>query len=281
LRGDTFESAAEGVGGLETLAGVLGESHDDNLIERLGDAGTENDGRFGDLLEMCGHHGVVAVGLKGELAGHHFIEGDAEGVQIGAIVGGIAFDLLGWHVIEGAQRGSGHGEAAIGRGAGDAEIHEFYGAIGSEHHVGGLNVAVDDVLFVGVAKGVENLVYILDCQGWGNGALVEARGERDAVNELHDHDELIVEGEGGAQRGDIGVIEAGKDFYFTEKTVGEIFLAGEVGEENFHGLDTVRDGVADLVDFPHASGTEDAEDFVVAEALSDCVVRAHGKAPFQ
>jgi len=106
-------------------------------------------------------------------------------------------------------------------------------------------------------------------------------GESNAVDELHDHDELIVEGECGAKRSDVRMIEAGENFDFAKETVGEIFLASEVGEENLHGLDAVRDGVADLVDFAHASGAEYAEDFIITEALSDCVVLAHGVAPFQ
>src|ERR1700686_609930 len=108
VRLDTLKSAAEGVGGLEALAGIFGESHDDNLIERLRDAGAENDGGLGALLEMRGHHGVVAVGLEGKLAGDHFVEGDAEGVEVGAVVGRVTLHLFGRHVIEGAESGAGH-----------------------------------------------------------------------------------------------------------------------------------------------------------------------------
>jgi hypothetical protein len=145
----------------------------------------------------------------------------------------------------------------------------------------GLDVAMDDVLLVGVAESVENLVDVLDGLRGRNRALVKAGRKRDAVDKLHDHDELIVEGECGAKRGDVGMIEAGEDFDFAKETIGEIFLAGEVGEKNFHGLDAVGNGVADLIDFAHASGAEDAEDFIVTKLLSDGIFLAHGVAPFQ
>ena len=140
---------------------------------------------------------------------------------------------------------------------------------------------MDDVLFVGVAEGVENLINIFDGQRRRNGALMQARRERDAVDELHDHDELIVERERRAKGSDIRVMEAGEDFDFAEEAVGEIFLAGEVGEENFHGLDAVGNSVADLIDLAHASGAENAEDFIITELLSDRVVLAHCVAPFK
>ena len=256
LRLDALESAAESVGGLKALAGIFGKGHDDNLIERLRYTGAENDRRLGHLLEMGGHHGVVAVSLKGELAGDHFIERDAEGVEIGAIVDGVAFDLFGGHVVEGAESGAGHREAAIAGGAGDAEVHELNRAVGGDHHVGGLDVSMDDVLFVGVTEGVENLVDVFHRERGRNGALMQARGERDTVNELHDHHKLIVEREGGAERRDIWMIEAGKYFDFAKEAVGKIFLADEVGQKYFHSFDAIRNGVADLVDFAHAAGAE-------------------------
>ena len=101
---------------------------------------------------------------------------------------------------------------------------------------------------------------------------MQAGGECNAVDELHNHDELIVERERRAKGSDIRVMEAGEDFDFAEEAVGEIFLAGEVGKENFHGLHAVGNSVADLIYFAHASGAKNTEDFIITELLSDRVV---------
>lgn len=48
--------------------------------------------------------------------------------------------------------------------------------------------------------------------------------------------------------------------------------------EDLHGLGSVGDSVADLVDLAHSSGAEDACDFVVADLVSDSdghVLSAH------
>lgn len=39
-RRNVFQSAAKGVGGLETLVGILGHGHEDDFVEILGKAGT-------------------------------------------------------------------------------------------------------------------------------------------------------------------------------------------------------------------------------------------------
>jgi hypothetical protein len=77
------------------------------------------------------------------------------------------------------------------------------------------------------------------------------------------------------------MMQTGEDFYFAEEAVGEILLASEVGEENFHGLDAVGNSVADLIDFAHSSSAKNAEDFIISELLSDHVVLAHCVAPFK
>ena len=110
---------------------------------------------------------------------------------------------------------------------------------------------------------------------------VESRSARDAVGErfafdvLDDHDELIFVGERGAEGGDVGMMERGEQTDFAEETVGERLVGGEVGEKDLHRLDALGDDVADFVDFAHAAGAEDGDDFVVADVLSGGKSRAH------
>jgi hypothetical protein len=47
-------------------------------------------------------------------------------------------------------------------------------------------------------------------------------------------------GEGGAQLRDVGMVQAGQKLDFAEKTRGEFLASGQVGQQDLHGLDAVR-----------------------------------------
>ena len=185
---------AERIGCLKTLRGILGHGHKDELAERERDIGFDIDGRRRRNLQMRLHDFEIVVADMWTLAGDHFVERDADRIKIGARVDGLALHLFGRHIGDGAQSGVGHGEAHIVAGACDAEVHQFYDALRSEHHVGGLNVAMNDFLRVGVGERGESLIEVGDRVGVTNRALMEAGGEGDAVDVLHDHDELVIDG---------------------------------------------------------------------------------------
>ena len=123
--GNGFQCGAERVGGLEAAAGILGHAHQDDLVERRREIAAERDRRRRIGVELRGHQRVLRIGVEWDLAGEHFVERGAEGVDVGAGVGGFAADLLGRHVVERAEGGAGGGERAFLVGTGDAEVHEF------------------------------------------------------------------------------------------------------------------------------------------------------------
>src|SRR6202158_1036535 len=63
------------------------------------------------------------------------------------------------------------------------------------------------------------------------------------------------------------MIQAGKQLYFTQETSGEFFASGEIGQEDFHGLDAVGNRVANFVDAAHSAGAQFGENFIVANSL--------------
>ena len=236
---------------------------------RAGNAGVEFDGRARGLVEMAGEDGVVAVALEGFLAGDHFVQGDAERIDIGAGVELLALDLFGRHVVKRADDVAGFGEGAVGGHAGDAEVHQLDAAVGRKHDVGRLDVAMDDAARMGVGEGGEGLVGGVERLGDRQAADAHEAVEGGAFDELHDHDHLVANALSGAQGGDVGMFETGGDFDFAAEALDQLGVFVEAGEENLHGVDTVRDGVADLIDLAHAAGSENGENLVIAGHLPD------------
>ncbi len=83
---------------------------------------------------------------------------------------------------------------------------------------------MDDAAGVGVFQGGQHLHDVVDRLGRRQRTTLEALIERDTLDELHHHEELIFHSHGGAQCGDIRVLQAGLYFDFAQKTVGEVGL---------------------------------------------------------
>ena len=82
---------------------------------------------------------------EGQLAGEHFVQDAAKGVQVSGRSDGAGKGLLGGHVRRGAHCLPGHGELGELPGAqqrGDPEVEHLDDAAGGEEQVAWLDVAV-------------------------------------------------------------------------------------------------------------------------------------------
>ena len=125
---------------------------------------------------------------NGRLPDDHLEQHHPERVEVGALVGGTAHPLLGSDV---ARRAEELARLAAGVGVGtlqpgDAEVEDLDRAARREHHVGGLEVAVQDAVAVRHAQRLGQLHGDRHRLAFAERALGQARGQRLAVDELED-----------------------------------------------------------------------------------------------
>ena len=141
-------------GGIAGL-GLALERARHGALQILGEIGANRAHRRGALEETLGDDGLGAGAAERRLPGEHLEQHAAEAVDVAASVGLIlAGGLLRTDVCRRAEGGAGLGEV-LGAGGddrlGDAEIGDEGLAL-VEHHVLGLDVAMNDLLAMGVVE---------------------------------------------------------------------------------------------------------------------------------
>ena len=267
----------EGLGGGVAGGGLALHGAADDRREGAGGRGGGGEEWFG----ATGEHGVEELGGaqvgEGRGAGEEVVEDGTEGVDVAAGVDGLAAGLLGRHVADRSEQGAGGGDVGDGVGGagigigicplgqvlGEAPVDDDGLAELADEDVGGLEVAVDDAVAVGVSDGVCGGDHLREQGEAGGEALAggDALLERAALDELHAQEgaaELVaaevVEGD------DAGVLQAGGD----RGLAGEALDGGGVEAQEL--LD--GDRAAELAVLGAADGTEAAAREHLGEAVA-------------
>jgi hypothetical protein len=103
--------------------------------------------------------------------------------------------------------------------------------------------------------------------GKGDGHTQPQIAQGFAVDQLHDHGELVFMVEGGMELGDVDVVEGGQGLHFAAEALHH-FGRALIGEENLHRFAAFRDEVLDLIDFTETPGAQLSHHLVVADPLS-------------
>ena len=184
-------SAASMLAGVrEALVRVLGERLLDDLDERRRRAGRDLGERRRLLLHHLEQHAVHRLGVERLAAGQQLVEHAAEREHVGARVGLLAAHLLGGHVVRRPHHRAGAGHVGAAQ-AGQPEVHDLDHAARQQVDVRRLEVAVDDVLRVGEGEALGDLLDHGELLVEGHLALGDGVLQVDPVEQLHRHEDLV------------------------------------------------------------------------------------------
>ncbi len=218
LHHDPVQVAADQPGKLHRLA--MPASGDRG--KRLGSADPAGRRRRLDLADQPQHlvqrRTLERVSLDRRRAGQKLVKNHAQGVNIGTGVDieRVESRLLGGHVERRAGNAAKRGEKAMlgephtAGGLGQTEVDDLgngCSVMAFDQDVGGLQVAVDDPLLVGVLHGRADLAEEGEPFRELEPVLVAVVGERDPLDQLHDEKRTTVLGRAGIEDlGDVGMV---------------------------------------------------------------------------
>ena len=250
--------AAQLGGGRRPPVGLAGEGVEGHRLQGHRQLGSDGAGRGRVLVEAGEDGGRVGVTGERHPAAHHLVEDDAQRVEVGAGIDGVALHLLGGEVLGGAQH------RALGRvvgvgDLGDAEVGDHHPVVVGEEDVGRLDVPVDEP---GPVRGLQRLGDSGgDLHGLGRSEatfVVEVAAQRDPPHQLHDDGLVAVAAVRVVDGDDRRVGQAGGGDGLAAEALDEVLVAGQVGVEDLDGHRPVEDLVVGLPDLGHPTDGQSA-----------------------
>ena len=228
----------------------------------------------------------LGIAPEGPASGQHLPEDDAEREDVGSAVDRLPADLLGAHVAHGSGDHSGlRGDRAPSRFVlhraaerfvplRQPEVENSREAGGCDHDVLGLDVAVDDALFVRRGESVRDFSGDLRRLPWTNRSARKPRSERLSRDELGDGIPNALLLPDIEKRHDVRVRQRGNGSGLLLEPADALRIRGKRRGENLDRDFPTEARVAGAVDLAHASPTEFALDFVGTQARAG--QEAHG-----
>ena len=206
-----------------------------------------------DFLERLRRNGFTVRGRA--RAGQHFIEDAAERIDVGADIRGFAFALFRRHIGRRADHHAAAGERVVSFPGRQSEVENLDAGL-DEHDVAGLEIAVNDPMFVRLGQGGGDLRGVAERLVERQRAILQPGGDRVALEQFHHQ----VVGADVVKRADVGVIQRRNRARLALEAGAELL----VGELDGDGAAEAR--VDGAKDFAHAALAELAFDLVWSQA---------------
>ena len=208
------------------------------------------------------------VAAEGELAGEQFVEDDTEAVHVAAAVdlARLTGRLLRAHVRRCAyDRPILSDPNVSGVALGEAEVHQARPANAVQHHIGRLDVTVDDAALMGVierfGKSGRDLAALAEGQPTGRHAVAE----RDAFYQFAGHERLAVHPPGIEESNDMWMLQTGDIHGLTQEAVDFGGIVVEVARQ-LEGNEAIQLRVAGTIDAAKSAAAEQPEQLILADA---------------
>ncbi|MDP6372786.1 MAG: hypothetical protein QF463_07345 [Vicinamibacterales bacterium] len=216
--------------------------------------------RIIDVLDDDGHR---RLGLERYPPGRHFVEHDAERVDVATGVQRVSQPLLGRHVRRGADDAARLREALRAfQDLGHAEVGQQAVAPFVQQVVAGLDVTMDQSFGVGAVERISHLRhYLLNLIERQRPAVQRPR-QRPGGDQRHDD---VGEPVGFAEivnREDVWVLEVGQHLGFLPKAAEELGVLGQMARQDLECDVALDRRLVGLVDRRHAALAERSDDAV-------------------
>jgi hypothetical protein len=152
---------------------------------------------------------------------------------------------------------------------GDPEIEHLGPAIGRDHDVARLQVAVDDAALVRGGDGFGNRNGQPEELLKGQPARTSQAGQGLPLDELHRQEVHAAGFLDRVDRDDVGVVEGGDGARLSLEPLESIGIAGQLGRQDLERHAAVEPGIVGLVDLAHAARAEGPDDPVVVQRRSE------------
>jgi hypothetical protein len=251
------ERTGKFLGSGEAILRILFEEPQHRLLQRCGDLFPERGGWNRQAMHDYVRRRKRSVTLERAPPGEHLAQHHPQRPEIRPAIYRFALDLLRGHVGHGPQRCARPGKACVARLC-ESEIQDLHRAVGQQHQIARLQVAMHDPRAVGTCEPLGGLTRDLDRLADRQRALPrQSRLERFPGVERHRQEEPAVRAlpdlVDGAQ---VGVIEGGG----RSRLMEEARLGGGVklklGQEELQGDPAAQVGVLGEVDDPHSTGPQ-------------------------
>ena len=291
MSGDPLQLAGQVRRALPAIVGILGQAPEDDALEQSRRRRAAGGERTWLVFQDRTDETRSAAAAEGLPPGHHLVDHRAEGKDVGAGVRRASLDLFGRHVLDRADDGAfgrhlrewRRGARCLirqrtGRLLGETEVEQLCAGL-RDHHVAGLEIAMDQPVAVGRGQGVGDLDRQSERLIERQRSAAQARGQRLAVHVFEDQEveRLVGDCPGGltltdafaadvVQRADVRMAERRHGLGLALEALAKPGLAGVGVRQDLDGDGSIEARVGRAIHLAHAADAKHTLDAIRAQA---------------